>query len=67
MRYLNISVAQQVQNAATKYGEGGDFSLFVDDDGAGYLIYTSLAEAHSISVAPLTPDFMHSVRKTPGQ
>ena len=52
----------KVQNASTKYGQGGDFSLFVDPDGgAGYLIYTSLAEAHSISIAPLTADFTHTV------
>ena len=51
----------QVKNATTKYGEGGDFSLFVDDDGAGYLIYTSLAEAHSISIAPLNAEFTQSI------
>ena len=33
----------------------------MDDDKRGYLIYTSLAEAHSISIAPLTADFTHSV------
>lgn len=50
-----------VKNATTKYGEGGDFSLFVDDDSTGYLIYTSLAEAHSISIAPLNADFTQSL------
>ena len=50
-----------VNNATTKYSEGGDFSLFVDDDGTGYLIYTSLAEAHSISIAPLNADFTESL------
>ena len=35
--------------------------MFVDSDGTGYLIYTSLAEAHSISVAPLNADFTESL------
>ena len=51
----------QVQNATTKYGEGGDFNLFVDDDGTGYIIYTALAEKHQVSIAPLTADFLHTV------
>ena len=33
----------------------------VDDDGSGFLIYTSLAQAHSISIAPLSPDFTESL------
>ena len=33
----------------------------MDDDGSGYLIYTSLAEAHSISIAPLNSDFTESL------
>jgi|EP01047_Picozoa_sp_COSAG01_P041131 hypothetical protein len=57
-----------VSNATTKYGEGGDFSLFVDNGRAArtsaFLIYTSLSEKHSISIAPLNPDFTESL---PGQ
>ena len=33
----------------------------MDDDGSGFLIYTSLAEAHSISIAPLNPAFTQSL------
>jgi hypothetical protein len=40
---------------------GGDFSIFVDDDDAGYVVYTSLAAGHSESIAPLTPDYLESV------
>ena len=50
-----------VKNATTKYGQGGDFSLFVDDDGRGFLIYTSLQEAHSVSIAPLNAAFTESI------
>lgn len=51
------------RNATMRYGEGGDFSLFVDDDTrhTGYIIYTSLAEAHSISIAPLNTAFTESI------
>ena len=33
----------------------------MDDDGSGFLIYTSLAEAHSISIAPLNSAFTQSL------
>jgi beta-xylosidase len=51
------------KNATTKWIEGGDFSLFVDDDPqhTGYLIYTSLAQAHSISIAPLNAAYTETV------
>lgn len=48
-------------NATTRHGEGGDFSLFVDDDHTGYIIYTSLSSNHAISIAPLTPNFTESI------
>jgi hypothetical protein len=35
----------------------GDGSLFVDDDGRGYYIFTAIAEDYSVRVASLTPDF----------
>jgi len=38
-------------------GGGGDFDLFVDDDGAGYVVYSSL---YWMSVEKLTPDFLYS-------
>ena len=41
----------------TQYKDDGDENLFVDDDGTGYLIYTSIAQGHGISIEKLTPDF----------
>ena len=38
----------------------GDGSLFVDDDGAGYFIYTTIGRNHSIRVEKLTPDYLSS-------
>eukprot|EP01121_Diplochlamys_sp_Union-15-3_P003308 TRINITY_DN1315_c0_g1_i2.p1 TRINITY_DN1315_c0_g1~~TRINITY_DN1315_c0_g1_i2.p1 ORF type:complete len:355 (-),score=38.68 TRINITY_DN1315_c0_g1_i2:69-1133(-) len=48
-------------NVATRYTHGGDFSILVDDNGTGYLIYTSLSENHVISIEQLTPDFLGSM------
>eukprot|EP00039_Didymoeca_costata_P003485 m.68002 g.68002 ORF g.68002 m.68002 type:complete len:412 (+) comp11929_c0_seq2:48-1283(+) len=50
-----------VKNVTMKHGEGGDFDVFVDDDGKAYVIYTSLASHHSISIAPLTSDYTESI------
>jgi hypothetical protein len=36
----------------------GDGSLFVDDDGTGYYIYTAISEGYTISVERLTPDYL---------
>lgn len=38
----------------------GDGSLFVDDDGTGYFIYTVIGQNHSIRVEKLTPDYLAS-------
>jgi beta-xylosidase len=38
----------------------GDSSLFVDDDGTGYCIYTDMDEGYAIRVERLTPDFLDS-------
>jgi hypothetical protein len=38
----------------------GDGSLFVDDDGAGYYIYTDIANDYALRVERLTPDFLDS-------
>lgn len=47
-------------NVKTRYATGGDFDILVDDDGSGYLIYTSLAQNHGISVERLSDDFQRS-------
>lgn len=42
----------------------GDGSLFVDDDGTGYFIYTAIGQDHTIRVEKLTPDYLGSTGKT---
>lgn len=44
----------------------GDHGLMVDDDGQGYLIYTSIAEGHAVSVERLTEDFLASAGENSG-
>src|ERR1017187_325812 len=36
----------------------GDGSLFVDDDGTGYCIYTAIGEGYAVRVERLTPDYL---------
>lgn len=50
----------------TAYKIGGDFDIFVDEDGEAYIIYTSLAENHQISVEHLNPDFLSSTLNNTG-
>lgn len=38
----------------------GDGSLFVDDDGTGYYIYTDIAKDYSVRVERLRPDYLDS-------
>lgn len=42
----------------------GDGSLFVDDDGAGYYVYTDIAKNYAVRVERLTPDFLDSSGQT---
>lgn len=55
------------QNVSVKYvAKGvGDFSLFVDEDAKGYLVYTTIAD-HTITVERLTDDFMGSLQTNSG-
>ncbi len=46
--------------ASISASSSGDSSLFVDDDGTGYYIYTDLAKDYSVHVDRLTPDFLDS-------
>ena len=39
-------------------------SLFVDDDGTGYFIYTVIGQGHAIRVERLTPDYLGSAGAT---
>ena len=38
-------------------GAGGDYALFVDDDGSGYVVYSA---DYVMTLELLTPDFLHS-------
>jgi len=40
--------------------------LFVDDDGTGYVIYSSLQFDHKVSIEKLTPDFLHTTKENYG-
>jgi hypothetical protein len=44
----------------------GDGSLFVDNDGAGYFIYTTIGQNHAIRIQRLTTDFLGVTRDTSG-
>lgn len=50
-----------VANVTTRYRDGGDFSVFADDDGKGYLLYQSRASGHVASVELLSDDFTDSL------
>ncbi len=44
----------------------GDFDIFVDQDGTGYIIYTSVNEGHDMSIEKLTSDFLNSTLESSG-
>jgi len=48
-------VNSNVQLACSNPGDG---SLFVDDDGTGYYIYTAMDMGYTVSVERLTPDYL---------
>ena len=53
-------------NVAVSQTSPGDLGLFVDADGAGYVIYTSIAKDHAISIEELTDDYLASTRRNSG-
>ena len=50
-------------NVAVLQKSPGDLGLFVDADGTGYVIYTSIAKDHAISIEELTGDYLASTRR----
>lgn len=54
------------EKVPTKFTVGGDFDLFVDDDGEAYFIYTSITENHGISIERLAPDYLSSTQVSTG-
>lgn len=57
-----------VQNSDVKllHAVGGDFDIFVDSYGSGYIIYTSLAINHAISIEKLAPSYLSSTLTSSG-
>lgn len=47
-------------NAKVRNPRPGDHGLFVDDDGTGYLAYTSIGLGHGIAVEKLNDDYLSS-------
>jgi hypothetical protein len=58
-------VNANVQLSQSRY-HPGDGSLFVDEDGTGYFIYTVIDQNHAIRIEKLTPDFLASTGETSG-
>ena len=48
-------------NVALRFEDNGDENLFVDDDGAAYIIYTTLSHGHTMSVERLTRNYTSSL------
>jgi beta-xylosidase len=53
----NVQLAQQ---------DNGDQGVFVDEDLQGYVIYTSIALGHGISIERLTANYTHSTQESSG-
>jgi hypothetical protein len=56
-----VNPSMQLSQAASRPGDG---SLFVDDDGTGYFIYTTIGQGHAIRIERLTRDFLGSTGET---
>lgn len=56
-------ISTNVQLHSTDPGDG---SLFVDDDGTAYYIYTALSEGGTVRVERLTSDYLAATGKTSG-
>ena len=51
-------------NVRLSCSHAGDGSLFVDDDGTGYYIYTAIDKGYAVRVERLTPDYLGSTGET---
>ena len=49
------------KNVALRYQDNGDENIFVDDDGTGYVIYTTLSAGHAMSIERLSPNMTTSL------
>ena len=59
------TIANQNVNVKNLSKGVGDFSLFVDEDGKGYIVYTTII-GHTISVELLTDDYLGSLQTNSG-
>lgn len=48
-------------DVALRYADNGDENLFVDDDGAAYVIYTTLSHGHGMSIERLAANYSASL------
>lgn len=58
-----VNMEVKVAGYADRIGDG---SLFVDNDGTGYFIYSTIGQDHSIRIQRLTPDFLDVTNDTSG-
>lgn len=49
------------QKASLQYGGPGDFDLFVDTDGTGYVAYDAWSNSHRVVIEKLSDDFQDSL------
>lgn len=54
------------ETADLVHGQTGDLGLFIDDDDTPYLIYTSIATDHGVTIEKLAPDLLSSTKETSG-
>merc|ERR1712070_327071 len=47
--------------SGSRFPDGGDFDILVDDDGAGYIMYTATTSGHRMSAERLSDDFLTSL------
>jgi beta-xylosidase len=49
------------RDVALRFQDNGDENIFVDDDGTGYVIYTTLSQGHAMSIERLSENFTTSL------
>ena len=55
-----------IENVPMLHAAGGDLGLFTDADGTGYVIYTSIAAGHRVSIERLSDDFTNTTQNNSG-
>ena len=52
-----------IENVPMLHPAGGDLGLFTDADGTGYVIYTSIAAGHRVSIERLSAHWLFQRRR----